>query len=534
MRRRDIPKVLIASAATAPVSHAVDPATSSPQERFLQTAAEAAAGIAATHPEFAPGDIRRYGADPTGSVDSTEAINDALTCNAVVFDTFTTNSIYKVTGPIRLRAAGQILKGNGMGDTNPTRRGSPRTLLRYAGPANGKVLSVCDGTINLSDTTIQDLCIDGNNLANIGIEGNDDRVAGGCWRNITRNVAVMNCTAGRDSTCVYLGNGADFSNDAIFENCFIWNAARGLWSRGAVFQLHSCTVGLMSECGIRAERGSEWKLFGGVFHNNNRDIDTSADQPVQNIMAIGTWFENSRSGIFRAQNSFSLQLIGCHLHTSSNTALLDFGGQAGHVTIKSWMAPDSRSHALINTNPTYDYDLVGTGITIDKGYKLRICGPGGLARIDNADFLVAPLQDFPQATGDGTAHDVGSRGVLKEHDLSDAVDAATGVFTAPAEGHYDFNVGVELGNLGSGHTTAVLQLVVAGTSPQTYRIAAMNPSAVRTAENEYQMTASARIFLTKGATCRPQIIVSNSVREITVLAGGRDNAWRTRFQGRLA
>ncbi len=534
MRRRDLPKVFLGTATGAPLAPDVDPQPRSAPERHPRTAAEAAVGVIATHQEFAPGDIRRYGADPTGVRDSTTAINDGLKCNAIVFDSFPGNSIYRVTGPIRLRAAGQILKGSGMGDTNPTQWGSPRTMLRYAGPPGGKVLSVSDGKVNFSDTTIQDLCIDGNNLANMGIEGNDDRAPGGCWRNIARNVAVMNCTSGKNATCVYLGNAAEFSNDAIFENCFIWNAARGLWSRGAVYQLHSCTIGAMSECGIRAEEGSEWKIFGGVFHNNGWDIDTSADRPVQNILAVGTWFENSRNGIFRAQNSFNLQLIGCHLHTVSHQALLDFGGRAGHASIKSWMAPDSRSHALINSNPTCDYDLVGTGITLDRGYKLRVCGPDGLVRIDNADFLVAPSRDVPNATGDGTAHDVGSLGVIKEHDLSNGIETATGVFTAPADGHYDFYLGVELGNLSIEHTTAVLQITVKGTAAQTYRVAALNPGAARTGANEYQMTGIARAFLARGDSCRPQVIVSNSTRTVSVLSGGRANAWRTRFQGRLA
>jgi hypothetical protein len=534
MRRRDLSKALIATATGAPLLAATPAAPA--QERQPRTASEAAARVDSIKQEFAPGDIRRYGADPTGARDSTTAINDALKCNAVVFDSMQTNAVYKVTGPIRLRFAGQILKGTGMGDTNSTGKLSPRTVLRYAGPAGGKVVSVCDGSINLSETTIQDLCIDGNNRANIGIEGNDDQVAGGCWRNIVRNVAVLNCTAGRNPTCIYLGNGVDdrFSNDAILEGCFIWNAARGLWARGAVYQLYSCTIGLMSDCGIRAEKGSEWKIFGGVFHNNNWDIDTAADLPVQNIMAVGAWFENSRSGIFRAQNSFNLQMIGCHLHTSSQRALLDFGGRAGHASLKSWMAPDSKSNALINTNPNYDYDLVGTGITLDKGYKLRVCGPDGLVRIDNADFLVAPLRDAPEATGDGTAHDVGGSGVVKDHDLSNAIDPATGVFTAPVDGHYEIYLAVELGNLGSGHTSARLQIVVAGHSAQTYGLATLNPAAARTAENEYQLTGVARVYLAKGDTCRPRLIVSNSTRTVAVLSGGPANAWRTRFQGRLA
>jgi hypothetical protein len=291
---------------------------------------------------------------------------------------------------------------------------------------------------------------------------------------------------------------------------------------------------MMSDCGIRADGGSEWKIFGGVFHSNNRDIDTTPALPVQNILAVGTWFENSRNGIFRAQNSFSLQLLGCHLHTFSSNALMDFQGQAGNATIKSLMAGGGSSERVINTNPTYDYDFVGTGITTDRGYRFRIAGPAGLARIDNADFLVGPAADHPDATGDGTPYDIGEPGVMKDHDLSDCVDSQTGSFAAPVDGYYEFCVAVGLGSLTERHTTALLQLVVTGVSGQIYRVGALNPGTIKTSANEYQVTGAARIFMTKGDTCRPRITVFNSTRTVSVLAGGPRNEWTTRFQGRLA
>lgn len=45
---------------------------------YPQTSAEASAGVTPTYYYYPPGDVRRYGADPTGAVDSTQAFTDAL------------------------------------------------------------------------------------------------------------------------------------------------------------------------------------------------------------------------------------------------------------------------------------------------------------------------------------------------------------------------------------------------------------------------------------------------------------------------
>ena len=49
------------------------------------TAAETAAGVTPTNCQFLPGNIFRYGADPTGVSDSTTAIQNAIDANEDVF-----------------------------------------------------------------------------------------------------------------------------------------------------------------------------------------------------------------------------------------------------------------------------------------------------------------------------------------------------------------------------------------------------------------------------------------------------------------
>jgi hypothetical protein len=82
---------------------------------YVQTAAEIAAGVTPTNYAYLPGDVRRYGADPTGVADSTSAITNALAVHAG-------NSVhapagtYKCTSPITITGA-TLLYGDGMGVT---------------------------------------------------------------------------------------------------------------------------------------------------------------------------------------------------------------------------------------------------------------------------------------------------------------------------------------------------------------------------------------------------------------------------------
>jgi len=47
-------------------------------QTYAQTAAEISAGVTPSNYGYQPGDVRRYGADATGSADSTTAIQSAV------------------------------------------------------------------------------------------------------------------------------------------------------------------------------------------------------------------------------------------------------------------------------------------------------------------------------------------------------------------------------------------------------------------------------------------------------------------------
>ena len=89
MRTRSTNAIVLLIAAgiaiqTAPPA-AVEPAASAPAGPYVRTAQEAAAGIAAVDPLYEPGNILRYGADPTGKTSSDAAMEQALRTNSAVY-----------------------------------------------------------------------------------------------------------------------------------------------------------------------------------------------------------------------------------------------------------------------------------------------------------------------------------------------------------------------------------------------------------------------------------------------------------------
>src|ERR1700761_7928093 len=97
MQRRDFSTILIASSgATMVATRSADAPTSNTPD-FATTAAERAAGVTPVNPAYMPGDVRRYGADPTGSADSTVAIQTALN---IVSDVYLPAGFYLTTAAL--------------------------------------------------------------------------------------------------------------------------------------------------------------------------------------------------------------------------------------------------------------------------------------------------------------------------------------------------------------------------------------------------------------------------------------------------
>lgn len=560
---------------------------------YSQTAAESAAGVTPIVLSAPPGAFSRYGVS-SSNTDNGPAINNALKCNAIVYDDFVGGSVlYAFQTQIVLQFAGQILRGRGFGDNNTTAVTAPRTTLKWTGSAGATGITVYNGTLNLSETQLYDFCLDGNSLLSIGLEGYSQAVTTGSWRNQHKRLSIINCnnpgptitltgapsgTAGTltagwtgvdgwypvkfsdgqkhaallrngntailwklpitgsptasatvmSAAGVWLGNGVvnANSNEQTTESIYVYNCSIGLRGAGATtnpqrFSVDACDMGMTFTAGaiVAIDRCA-------FFASLTCDL---AAYNIQSLADYGSCFQNSAQGCFVAGGAAAFQLFGSTLHTACASYLMDLGSAAGNGIIKGFLQTGSGSALVTGTNPNSVYDFTGTNITTDGGWIKRV--QGVYERADQGACFYSLTSDLTNATGDGTVVSLNASAVTKVYDLATSVNASTGLFTAQITGLHKFNIRQTLANLGAAHTDVLLQLVVTGTSAQTYEVGWRgSPGAARDAANTLCITDTLVVPMTVGDTAYLTILVSGSTKTVTVTGGGSGTNYRSRIQ----
>jgi hypothetical protein len=101
----------------------------------MRTAAEIAAGVTPTNYAYAPGDVRRYGADPTGTSASDTALSNAIAVCGTAGGTIRAPAgTYKFASAINLNQKTSIVI---QGDGAATGGASPATVFQYTGTGSG-------------------------------------------------------------------------------------------------------------------------------------------------------------------------------------------------------------------------------------------------------------------------------------------------------------------------------------------------------------------------------------------------------------
>ena len=128
---------------------------------YPQTAAELAANVTATNFTWPPGDVRRYGADPTGVVTSTTAFQLAFNVGQHITIPEGIFKLGAVTVPSTMK--GYTITGAGFYNYSQT----SGTILIAAG-TQASILAHANGADNVSYSNIR---FDANNTANICVDG---------------------------------------------------------------------------------------------------------------------------------------------------------------------------------------------------------------------------------------------------------------------------------------------------------------------------------------------------------------------------
>lgn len=277
------------------------------------TAAEQAAGVKPVNYAYAPGNVLRYGADPTGVNDSTNAFNQAITqasqLGSSSAEVFIPGGTYLVGG-LTINANGITFRGSGMG----------LTVLKAN--ANGIwVLKVAQ-----SNCIVDSLTIDGNGHASV-----DGLVFAPANESVTNtvnfndyctvsSVQIQNCNNGLRMRAGPTVSGTDsgcFYNQ--FWGVFFLNCVRSIWLQNSVANgnggpnrgtFTACRVGSagnVCNTGLQIDSGATNQFFGVHFEGINNGTSPSAI-PTAVVIA-----RTASSGLDNNENQF----FGCMLEANT-------------------------------------------------------------------------------------------------------------------------------------------------------------------------------------------------------------------------
>ena len=159
MQRGDLSKIPLASGATsALVANSVQAQTCT-APCYTRAAAETTAGVTPTNLSYPPGDIRRYGADSSGSADSPVALQNALNvAQAVYFPA----GLYSISAALTNGISNRRIYGDGPSASTLRPHGAINAIVNTAGLS---CVQMDNFAIIANDTTTLDAMTQASNTA---------------------------------------------------------------------------------------------------------------------------------------------------------------------------------------------------------------------------------------------------------------------------------------------------------------------------------------------------------------------------------
>ncbi len=383
MRRRDLTIVLAASATSAfAARNAVAQSCTSPC--YVATAAEIGAGVTPTNTTYPPGDIRRYGADPTGAFDSTTAIQNALNVAQAVY---IPPGQYTITTALTNNISKRRIYGDGAAVSVLRPSGAINTLVNAAS-LSGVLMS--DFAIFGDATTLDGITqAAGTTVAESRFENLEIYVGGRAFYLFWEfNTQLINCQCSSYNGNVFELNGG---NTTLLQGCYAHQVPAGRYG----YRIY-CSGHLDSCCGIDSSNGGDWGLFGA---NTNSGDPTNANFnvivencDVEDFNSIGLRFRGSgvariQGGAITAKSSGTYQ-AEIYVEYTGGLIVVDnvvFYEQGATRTAKAaiYVVTDSNIVMIGNcTAPQFDWG--GTLVTLPV---VSSTYPGYLQRAVNINSL---------------------------------------------------------------------------------------------------------------------------------------------------
>lgn len=449
----------------------------------VQTSAEKLARVTPNNFAYPPYHGLRYGIDPTGTNDSTDALQAAVDAAIKGYHHTVTlpHGIIRIDGTINV-PEGVMIEGQGS-------QGSTESF----------------GTVIMHHSTGNCFVWDGAGTAFAGTGGG------------LKNVLILKQTGfqGGYAIHIYATDDSHRPGEMFLENILVFGTGTGSWAR--CLNIDGTNAVTPGSAGVRSIIGHKIRVADCTDDNRYVSIENGIHCTFTHLQ-VDTGSAAGVVGMTIGNGSTNINLIGCVINGE-----LDINDTATHINVQGRVSSfDQNNSSCIGT-------FVGTapGGVRNNSKLFRIVCP------EADDVFAYRTTDTTNVTGAGTAHTIVC--TTERHDRNGNYDNATGIYTAFCAGEHQFNVAVTVDELAVANTSAILRFLhqtSGGGALDTVDVHWGNAGAMRDVGDSLTLHGAIMLDMAEGDLLTVQVIVSGGAGD-TVDVIGRANTRYTWFSGKL-